>query len=272
MPAEGRRVPGAPAPPSPLAGAASLAEVEWVPGMPDGVVAFTTTRACGSYALAGDEPVGPVTDRWLALHQGLCAGGVSRLACARQVHGGEMAHHGAGWSGWLRLDGVDGHLTSAPGTAVAVTVADCTPVFIAHPRGAVAALHAGWRGTALGILPAGLAALARDGFPADECLVHLGPAICGPCYQVGPEVLAAVYGTRGTEKGHLDVRTVLREQALAAGVRSVTTSPWCTRCHAGRFHSHRGGDAGRQLGVIALVPPGGGGVPGRNRSGDGEAP
>lgn len=256
MPAEERWAPASAAAPSPLAGVASrapLAGVEWVAGMPDGVAAFTTTRDCGSFGLAGDEPVGAVLDRWGGVQQALEAAEIPRLACARQVHGAVVAPHGDGWAGWLRLDGVDGHLTTIRGTALAVTVADCTPVFVAHPRGAVAALHAGWRGTALGILPAGLAALARLGYPAAECVVHLGPAICGGCYEVGPEVLSAVYGTEWTAKGRLDVRAVLRRQAEEAGVRHVAVSPWCTRCDHGRFFSHRGGDAGRQIGVIALM-------------------
>jgi copper oxidase (laccase) domain-containing protein len=116
----------------------------------------------------------------------------------------------------------------------------------------VAALHAGWRGTAAGILDVGLAALDRRGYPPADCVVHLGPAICGPCYEVGPEVLAAVHGRSVSGKGQLDVRGVLVEQARRAGVSAVSVSPWCTRCHAARFFSHRGGDAGRQLGVIAL--------------------
>lgn len=220
--------------------------------MPAGVLALTTTRAMGSFGLGDAEPVGAVVGRWRALQEALAAEGIARLACAHQVHGAVVATHGAGWSGWVRLDGVDGHVTECRGTALAVTVADCTPVLVAHPRGAVAALHAGWRGTAAGILPAGLAALAARGYPAAECVVHLGPAICGGCYEVGPEVLSAVYGTEATGKGCLDVRAVLEAQARAAGVAAVSVSGWCTRCHGDRFFSHRGGDAGRQLGIVAL--------------------
>jgi copper oxidase (laccase) domain-containing protein len=67
---------------------------------------------------------------------------------------------------------------------------------------------------------------------------------------VGPEVLEAVTGRPAQRKGYLDVRAVLAEQATRAGVRSVSISGWCTRCHNDRFFSHRAGDAGRQLGVI----------------------
>jgi copper oxidase (laccase) domain-containing protein len=61
-----------------------------------------------------------------------------------------------------------------------------------------------------------------------------------------------VSGLPAIGKGQLDVREVLREQAWRRGVNHISVSPACTRCHADRFFSHRGGDSGRQLGVIAL--------------------
>jgi YfiH family protein len=229
-----------------------LGSAEPVSGMPDRVLAWTTTRRDGSFGMGSQETVSDVMERWARLQDGLAALRIERLATAHQVHGAVVERHDAGWRGWLRLRGVDGHVTRTPGTALAVTIADCTPVFVAHPGGAIAALHAGWRGTAARILDVGLDALGAMGFPADECVVHLGPSICGPCYEVGPEVLSAVYGKPATGKGQLDVREVLREQAWRRGVNQVSSSPACTRCHADRFFSHRGGDPGRQLGVIAL--------------------
>lgn len=225
---------------------------EGVAELPAGIHGWTTTRPMGSFGLGSVEPVGAVMERWSALQQALVGLGVDRMASAHQVHGSVVRRHDGGWRGWLRDHGVDGHVTTVPGTALVVTVADCTPVFIAHPRGAIAALHAGWRGTAGRILDVGLDVLASLGFPAEECVVHLGPAICGPCYEVGPEVLEAVSGKPAVGKGHLDTRAALREQAVRRGVRSLTSSPSCTRCHNDRFFSHRAGDASRQLGVIAL--------------------
>jgi YfiH family protein len=221
-------------------------------GLPRGVMGWTTTREVGSFGLGGDEPVGEVLSRWSALQDALAGRGVSRLAAAHQVHGAAVSLHGDGWRGWLRERGVDGHVTVVPGTALAVTIADCTPVLIGHPRGAVAALHAGWRGTAARILDVGLDLLASLGFPAQECGVYLGPAICGACYEVGPEVLEAVTGQPAAGKGQLDVRAVLAAQATARGVAGVVSDAACTRCDRTRFFSHRGGDAGRQLGIVAL--------------------
>ena len=215
-----------------------------------GVSAFTTTRLAGSFGLGSTEPVADVMDRWSGLLAHCRTGGAEALASAGQVHGAAVAVHAAGWRGWLRGRALDGHGTAARGVALAVTVADCTPVFLAHASGPVAMLHAGWRGTAAGILGEGLAVLRTLGAPADEVVMHCGPAICGGCYEVGPEVLEAVTGRPARGKGQLDVRAVLAEQATRAGVRSVSISAWCTRCHNDRFFSHRAGDAGRQLGVV----------------------
>lgn len=230
---------------------------DWTEGAPElasRVVAFTTGRAEGSFGMGSREPVDAVIERWSGLQDRLAEQGVERLASAHQVHGATVASHAAGWSGWLRLRGVDGHFTTTPGTAAVVTIADCTPVFIAHPRGAVAALHAGWRGTAERIVDVGIDLFEQLGFPARECVAHLGPAICGRCYEVGPEVLTALYGTPAHEKGLADVRAVLVRQLAARGVTNVSVTVSCTRCHNARFFSHRAGDAGRQLGVIALLP------------------
>jgi len=215
-----------------------------------GVVAFTTTRAAGSFGLGSDEPVGAVMDRWSALLADCRRAGGPALASAGQVHGADLETHAGGWRGWLRGRDRDGHVTAVTGVAMAVTVADCTPVFLAHPAGPIAVLHAGWRGTAAGILERGVAALAAHGAGAAELRVHLGPSICGNCYEVGPEVLSAVTGRPAVGKGYLDVRSVLAERARAVGVRSVSVSRWCTRCDAAQLFSHRGGDSGRQLGVI----------------------
>jgi YfiH family protein len=231
----------------------TLQDAEDVPGVPAGIRGWTTTRGNGSFGLGSTEPVGEVMGRWSALQADLATLGVTRLATAHQVHGAAVAVHDAGWTGWLRAPGIDGHVTTTRGTALAVTVADCTPVLVWHPRGAVAALHAGWRGTAAGILDRGLDLFEAMGFPSRECGVFLGPAICGTCYEVGPEVLTAVTGTPAAGKGYLDVRAVLEQQARARGVGTVTIDRGCARCHQDRYFSHRGGDVGRMLGLVALL-------------------
>ncbi len=232
-------------------GASVLATVEPVgPFAEFGIRAFTTTRATGSFAGASNEPVRVVLGRWAMLRAALGPAG-GRFATASQVHGSTVVVHDGAWRGWLRGEAADGHMAPHGDMSMAVTVADCTPVFLAHPSGAMALLHAGWRGVAAGILGVGVRSLVTLGFAAGDLHLHLGPSICGQCYEVGPEVHLALTGRRLSQPSPIDVRAVLADQARALGLRHITTSVDCTRCTAGRYFSHRGGDAGRQLGVMA---------------------
>ena len=214
-----------------------------------GVRAFTTSRASGSFGLASSEPVRDVMARWTELRRDLRSGG-PRLATASQVHGSRVVVHGSDWEGWLGVDEADGHAALERGTAMAVTVADCVPVFIVHPSGAMALLHSGWRGTAARIIEQGIAALAHRGIPSGELRVHLGPSICGRCYEVSPDVYAQLTGRRPAAPTTVDLRSLIADHARAAGVHHISLSPSCTRCDNDRFYSHRAGDEGRQLGVM----------------------
>ena len=214
-----------------------------------GVTAFTTGRAAGSFGTAGSEPVGDVMARWSALRKQLGAPH-TRLATATQVHGATVLVHRGEWRGWLRGDAADGHLSPAPGTAMAVTVADCVPVFIAHPAGVVGVLHSGWRGTAARITEQAIKALGALGLAAGDLRVHCGPAICGECYEVSPDVYSQLTGRRPDCSRKVDLRALIADHARAAGVTHVSVSGLCTKCDNARFYSHRAGDAGRQLGVI----------------------
>jgi len=230
-------------------------ESERVPELEElGIRAFTTTRITGSFGLRTDEPVRDVMGRWLRLRRELRSGG-PRLATATQVHGRHVLVHGSAWEGWLRAPDADGHVAAERGTALAVTVADCVPVFIAHPSGAIALLHSGWRGTAAGIVPRGIAALEELGFPAAELRLHTGPAVCGACYEVSGAVYAELTGTDPGAPRTIDLRALIADQARQAGVRQITTSASCTRCNNDRFYSHRAGDLGRQLGVMIADAP-----------------
>ena len=160
---------------------------------PFGIRAFTTTRASGTFGLASDEPTKIVMQRWRQLRDELAPEG-ARLASANQVHGSRVVTHGHGWEGWLRVDAADGHVAPERGLALAVSVADCVPVFMGHPSGAVALLHSGWRGTAARIVERGIEALAYRGYAAGELRVHLGPSICGKCYEVSSDVFRQLTG------------------------------------------------------------------------------
>jgi hypothetical protein len=230
--------------------ASIIAESEEVPELADfGIRAFTTTRATGSFGVGTAEPVRDVMGRWDRL-RGELRGGGPRFATATQIHGTAIIEHRPGWEGWLRGDPADGHLSIARGTGLAVTIADCVPVFLAHASGAVALLHSGWRGTAGRIVERGIEALAHRGVPPAELRLHTGPAICGKCYEVSAEVYAQLTGTHPGQPKTVDLRALIADHARGLGVRHITTSPSCTRCDNDRFYSHRAGDAGRQLGVM----------------------
>jgi len=175
---------------------------------------------------------------------------------SRQVHGRAVRVHGPLPRGVCVTGDGDGHATGASGVLLTVTLADCVPVFIVDPsRRTVALLHAGWRGTAAGVVEAGLDTLS-EAFESDptELLVHLGPAICGHCYEVGPEVFRALGEAAPVDPAPIDLRSVIRRRASAAGVRArnVTVSGECTLCGDARYFSHRRGDRGRHRGYIGI--------------------
>ncbi len=231
-----------------------LASVEVVAPFADlGVRAFTTTRATADFRIPDAGPDTRARARW---HEVLAALGpaVDGLVSAHQVHGRHVRWHDTREAGWLRVPDVDGHLTALPGTALAVTVADCIPVFLWHPAGVVGLLHAGWRGVAAQILAEAVRQLHERGCAASDLVVHCGPAISGRAYEVGPEVFTALTGWETTRPRHVDLRALIAEQARALGVRQLTMSVSCTVEDNATFYSHRQGDAGRQIAVI--VAPG----------------
>jgi polyphenol oxidase len=215
-----------------------------------GVTAFTTGRAAGSYGTQSDEPVRDVLARWTTLRSRL---GAARLATAAQVHGDAILEHDGAWTGWLRGDAADGHLALRAGTAMAVTVADCVPVFVAHPSGASAILHSGWRGTVAGISERAILRMKSLGYAPGDLHVHLGPAICGACYEVSADVARQLTGRDPGRPVTVDLRALIANRLRGLGVISLGISPFCTRCDNERFYSHRAGDAGRQLAVLFVA-------------------
>lgn len=131
--------------------------------------------------------------------------------------------------------------------------ADCLPIAIGG-EGAVAMVHAGWRGLAAGVLEEGVCAL-RDLAGDRELEAVIGPGAGPCCYEVGPEVRVALAQADIGGRGRIDLKAIARARLLATGVRRVTDVGLCTICDT-RFYSHRreGARAGRQAGVAWLSP------------------
>jgi YfiH family protein len=145
-------------------------------------------------------------------------------------------------------------LTSCePGVLVGVKTADCVPILLADPvTRAVAAVHAGWRGTAGKILFAALGKLREDfGVNPEDVIAAIGPSIGPCCYEVGPEV-AVRFGASGSGKTHIDLPYWNEVQLREAGVRTVWKSGECTFCSPERFFSFRRerDEAGRMVSFI----------------------
>ena len=218
-----------------------------------GIVAGITQRPM-SLGLWSDEPVGQVLSRWRAFCAAFGGGRFPTVVLSHQVHGTRVDWHESLPNGWLVLDGLDGHATGDRGVLLTVTVADCIPVYLAVPhKGAVALLHAGWRGTAGGVLAHGIELLKRRGFAkGTDIVMHCGIGICGSCYEVGSEVALRFGIAGGSGSVRLDLRARLVEQARELGVEQITVSPWCSAHDRHAFFSHRasGGRDGRMVAFL----------------------
>lgn len=237
----------------------ALVHSDWAAELP-WLVQGTTTRGARGRELdlglfSGGSPGAVVQRNWGRL---LALTAMTAAVHARQLHETEVRWHETGEAGLRLVEPCDGHATDQAGVLLAVSTADCVPVFAVAPGArAVAALHAGWRGASAGVMERGLEMLARRaGVDVSDLLVHLGPAICGKCYEVGPEVFTALGLPAPRAPRPVDLRGVLAARASAEGVdpSRLTISAHCTRCTGSGLFSHRGGDLGRQVGYIGVRP------------------
>lgn len=214
--------------------------------LPGGARALFTSRAHANLSTQrgnGHEHGRSARDR-------LCADLRLRWLCAsRQVHGATVQRVRApdGSAGEAVSIDADGHATAVRGVGAMVLTADCLPIALAGD-GAVAMVHAGWRGLAAGVLEEGARAV-RDVGGAAPLIAVIGPGAGVCCYEVGSEVHAAFGGAHRAGE-NIDLRAIARDRLLAAGVAQVLDARACTICDA-RFFSHRrqGDRAGRQAGV-----------------------
>lgn len=226
-------------------------------GLPPGYAAGFTLRAGGLDQL----PPGPLGRRLAA-----ALGAAGAVVCrAKQVHGaGVLAVDGTlpAPSGVLFAGEGDALVTRERGRLLVVSTADCVPILLLdEASGVVAAVHAGWRGTAERVVDAALDAMLGPDAPAGSVVALFGPSISRAAYEVGPEVVAALERAHGGrlpeaavapgrgDRLHVDVALVNEEALLRRGVarERIFRPATCTLSEADRFPSYRrdGERAGR---------------------------
>jgi len=225
--------------------------------LPGGRVLFTTRRGGASSGPFGelnlsrsvgdDRAAVDVNRERLAAQIGL---EWSDFSFGRQVHGTTVRRVVEGAPRRVRGAEEDGQASALEDNPALVLVADCLPVALVA-LGAVAVVHAGWRGLAAGILEAGVAALRECG-ATGEISAALGPSARPCCYEVGEEVHQHFPepGARSGDRG-LDLAAVARFRLQANGVGEIHDVGLCTMCAPELFFSHRldAGITGRQAGV-----------------------
>jgi YfiH family protein len=205
--------------------------------------------------------VGDAPDDVAENHRRLAQGvgyDAGRLFEASQVHGAAVLE-ACGEPAALWAQSADALVARAAGDAVGVRTADCVPLLVGdRATGAVAAIHAGWRGVVQGVVPAALAALGGR-----APIVAIGPHIRGAAFEVGPEVADAIHRAAGVDvrvgaspagKPLVDLARAVRAQLTRAGIapEHVDDVGGCTLSEPARFFSFRrdGARSGRHLSVI----------------------
>ena len=235
---------------------------------PDGVVACSSLRLGGvseglyqSLNLAAhvDDDLDHVLENRTRLQQALAL--PVEPVWLQQVHGVSVINAADRKAGVV----ADASWTDTANIVCAILTADCLPVLLCRRDGSrVAAIHAGWRGLADGVIEAACEAMAC---PADELLVWLGPAIGAQAFEVGGEVretfLAhdadASSAFQATRDGHwnADLYRLARQRLQRCGVNAVYGGGFCTFSDSEHFFSHRrdaetGVNTGRMATLIWL--------------------
>jgi polyphenol oxidase len=220
--------------------------------LPGGRALFTTRRGGvseGAYASLNlgrwtdDDPAAVQRNREIAAD--VVGVPLDAVVQGRQVHGSRVERRTAPGGA---LGEADGQATAERGLAALVLTADCLPIALIAP-GAVAMVHAGWRGLADGVVEEGARAVRELGGDG-EIRAAIGPGAGGCCYEVGPEVHSA-FG-RPAKQATIDLKAIAAERLTVAGVAGVHDVGLCTMCaDPSLFFSHRrdGGVTGRQAGI-----------------------
>jgi polyphenol oxidase len=222
---------------------------ELVFDLPGGGRALFTDRRTGNLSMSAGEG----HERGLQRRHDLCQTlGLSWLCASPQVHGADVQRvtRLTGSRGHPAATDADGHATALSDIGTMALGADCLPIALGC-EGAVAMVHAGWRGLAAGVIEEGTRAIRELG-DGEEIVAVVGPGAGACCYEVGEEVHSAFAGAHRHGR-NIDLQAIAHDRLSAAGVADVRVVAACTVCDV-RFFSHRreGARAGRQAGVAWL--------------------
>ncbi len=184
------------------------------------------------------------------------------LVTVRQIHS-DRCLYADGRRGCLGEG--DALISDRPGQFLGIRTADCLPILLADERlRAVAAVHAGWRGTARGVVLRAVEAMQeRFSSRPEDILAAIGPGICGKCYLVGPEVAQQFKGWLPEREDlgqatRIDLAEANRRQLVQAGVpeQNISHGAPCTSCRYEEFFSYRRDRmrAGRMISAIGIRP------------------
>ncbi len=181
------------------------------------------------------------------------------ITTLKQIHSAKVID-AAGRQGDRIAEG-DALISDTSGIAIGVRTADCVPVLLADVRlRTIAAIHAGWRGTAAQIVPATIRQMTDIfGTRAEDLTAAVGPCIGPCCYEVGPEV-ARQFATwhpemeRAVSPVRLDLPGINAKQLRDAGVSDIFVTEECTFCLPEQYHSYRRDKdaAGRLLSFVGI--------------------
>lgn len=228
----------------------------------DDAFAYGGFTSGGSGIWTRQQPDDPPVDDYIALGRRL-GRELSDVVRPYQANGSRVAavgreHGGSGVIKDNELKRVDGLVTAERGIVLSIIAADCVPVYLTEPvSGVIGLLHCG-RQAAGDILRSGAEQMKALGACPQRIHMHIGPHICGDCYEVGEDVraelagnfspaeLKAVFSLRG-DKLYLDLSKALKLRAAAEGITDdrITETRVCTFCDSS-FYSYRRGDRGRQ--------------------------
>lgn len=182
---------------------------------------------------------------------------VSDLAFAGQVHSARVSRvNGSG-----TYKDCDALMTNVRGRFLCISVADCVPILLYDPMShTAAAVHAGWRGTAAGIVGAAIRRMeAEYGASPGAMSAYIGPSAGVCCYEVGDDVASRfdkAFVTRVNGKAFLDLKSENRRQLTGSGINPdrIEVSPHCTISEGRLFHSYRREreKSGRMMAVIGV--------------------